>query len=91
MGKDFIRETYSLRLQAMYITEGTDKANGVQGPEIAMTYPSPAKHGHLFWRTTWSIYRFHTTDTFSDPATSAAQRADHHFTGGTESGLIWRF
>ena len=91
LGKDFLRETHSLRVQAMYITAGTDRANGVQGPEVNITYPSPATSGHLFWRTTWSVYRFHTTDTFSDPATSALQRADHHFTGGTASGLIWRF
>lgn len=91
VGKDFLRETHSLRVQAMYITAGTDRANGVQGPEVNITYPSPATSGHLFWRTTWSVYRFHTTDTFSDPATSALQRADHHFTGGTASGLIWRF
>ena len=39
VGKDFLGGTYSLRLQTMYITKGTDKVNGSQGPEISLTYP----------------------------------------------------
>ncbi len=91
VGKDFMRNTYSLRLQAMYILAGSDRSNGAQGPEISLTYPSPASNHHFYFRSVIAVYRFHTTDTFSDPATSAMQRGDHHVTGNLTYSLLYRF
>jgi len=91
LGKDFVRDTYSLRLQGMYILAGSDKINGSQGPEVSLTYPSPASSHHLYWRGVLGVYRFHTTDTFSDPVTSAIERNDHHYTGELSYGVLYRF
>lgn len=91
IGKDFMRNTYSLRLQGMYILTGSDKINGSQGPEISLTYPSPASNHHFYFRSVIGVYRFHTTDTFSDPETSALQRRDHHTTGNVIYSFIYRF
>ncbi|MGA9813321.1 MAG: hypothetical protein WBQ64_11120 [Terriglobales bacterium] len=91
IGKDFMRNTYSLRLQSMYMLSGSDKSNGSQGPEISFLYPSPASNHHLYFRTVLQLYRFHTTDTFSDPVTSARQRDQHHFTGNLAYSLMYRF
>ena len=91
MGKDFTRSTYSLRVEGMYILPGSDRINGNQGPEISLTYPSPAYNHHLFVRSVLLVYRFHTTDTFSDPATSARQDSDHHVTAKLTYSLLYRF
>ena len=91
VGKDVWRNTYSLRLQAMYILAGSDKINGTQGPEISLTYPSPASNHRFFIRSVLNVYRFHTTDTFSDPVTSAMQRDDHHVTGNLTFNVLYRF
>ena len=91
VGKDFMRNTYSLRLQGMYILPGSDKSNGSQGAEISLTYPSPASNHHFYFRSVLGVYRFHTTDTFSDPVTSATQRGDRHITGNIVYNLIYRF
>lgn len=91
VGKDFMRNTYSLRLQGMYVLPGSDKINGSQGPEISLMYPSPASNHHFYFRSVLAVYRFHTTDTFSDPVTSAMQRGDHHFTGTLTYNFIYRF
>jgi hypothetical protein len=91
IGKDLLRNTYSLRVQCMYILPGSDKINGSQGPEISLTYPSPATNHHLYFRTIVNVYRFHTTDTFSDPLTSAMQRGEHRITGNLAYYFIYRF
>lgn len=91
VGKDFLRDTYSFRLQALYLSPGGNKVNGLQGSEISLTYPSPATRGHFFLQTVASVARFHTTDTFSDPVTSARERSEHHFSGGFVSSVIVRF
>jgi hypothetical protein len=91
MGKDLLRNTYSLRVQCIYILRGSDKINGSQGPEISLTYPSPASNHHFYFRSVIGVYRFHTTDTFSDPVTSAMQRGEHHVTGNLAYQFIYRF
>jgi hypothetical protein len=91
MGKDLLSKTYSLRLQCMYILRGSDKINGSQGPEISLTYPSPTSNHHFYFRSVIGVYRFHTTDTFSDPVTSAMQRGEHHVTGNLAYSIIYRF
>jgi hypothetical protein len=91
VGKDYLRKTYSLRLQGMYILRGSDKINGTRGVEISLTYPSPASNHHFYFRSVIDVYRFHTTDTFSDPVTSAMQRSDLHVTGFVTYNLMYRF
>ena len=91
VGKDLLKSTYSLRMQCIYILRGSDKINGSQGPEISLTYPSPASNHHFYFRSVLAVYQFHTTDTFSDPVTSAMQRADRHITGNLIYNLIYRF
>jgi hypothetical protein len=91
VGKDLMRSTYSLRLQCMYILRGSDKINGSQGPEISLTYPSPASNHRFYFRSVIGVYHFHTTDTFSDPVTSAMQRGEGHVTGNLGYHFIYRF
>jgi hypothetical protein len=91
IGKDLLRNTYSLRVQYMYILPGSDKINGSQGSEISLTYPSPASNHHFYFRSVIGVYRFHTTDTFSDPVTSTMQRGEHHVTGNLAYQFIYRF
>ena len=88
-GKDFLRRDYSMRLQALYLLTGSDRANGVHGAEVSLFYPSPAVSRHWYFRSALALYRFHTTDTLSDPATSAEQRADKHFTARPHDFLGW--
>ena len=90
-GKDFLRETYSLRVQGLYFLTGSDRSNGVHGAEISVFYPSPSMSRHWYLRSALTLYRLHTTDTFSDPATSVAQRADKHITGHMDVGVAYRF
>lgn len=90
-GKDFVRNTYSLRLEGVYILPGSDRANGNQGPEVSLTYPSPAYNHHLFFRSVLLVYRFHTTDTFSDRGTSTIQEGDHHIAAKLTYSLLYRF
>ena len=91
IGKDLRRNTYSLRVQCMYILRGSDKINGSQGSEISLTYPSPDSNHHFYFRSEIGVYRFHTTDTFSDPVTSTMQRGEHHVTGNLAYHFIYRF
>ena len=91
IGKDLLRNTYSLRLQCMYLVPGSDKINASQGPEISLTFPSPASNHHFYFRLVLDVYRFHTTDTLSDPVTSAIQRGEHHVTGHLIDNFIYRF
>jgi len=91
VGRDLLRNTYSLRVQCMYVLPGSDKINASQGPEISLTYPSPSTNHHFYFRSVLGAYRFHTTDTFSDPVTSDMQRGDHDITGSLVYNLIYRF
>jgi hypothetical protein len=91
IGKDFLRNTYSLRLQGMYVLKGTDKINGSQGPEISLTYPSPQTNHRFFFRSVLGIYYFHTTITeFSNQSLVKSQGGDHHITGYMMYNLIFR-
>ena len=92
VGKDVLHDTYSLRLQALYVTKGTDKLNGTQGPEISLTYPSPTTNHRFFFRPVLGIYYFHTTITdFSDLLLMKAQGRDHHVTGYMAYEFVFRF
>jgi hypothetical protein len=92
VGKDVLHDTYSLRLQALYVTKGTDKLNGTQGPEISLTYLSPTTNHRFFFRPVLGIYYFHTTITdFSDLLLMKAQGRDHHVTGYMAYEFVFRF
>ena len=68
-GKDFVRETFSFRAQALYILPGTDHLNASQGPELTMWLPSPATKAHWLYREVIGIYEFHQTAVPGDPGT----------------------
>jgi hypothetical protein len=69
-GKDFIRETFSLRGQVLYILPGTDHLNAVQGPELSIWLPSPASRTHWLYREVIGIYEFHQTSVPDNPGTA---------------------
>jgi len=78
-GKDFIRPDFSCRLQAFYVLPGTDHLNAVQGPELTLWLPSPARKTHWLYREQVGIYEFHQTAVPGDPGTgnrSVARFAD---------------
>jgi hypothetical protein len=68
-GRDFVRETFSFRAQALYILPGTDHLNASQGPEFTMWLPSPASKAHWLYREVIGIYEFHQTAVPGDPGT----------------------
>jgi hypothetical protein len=65
-GGDRFGKALSCRWQLLYITKGTDRINGVQGPEFQLWLPSPVSRSRFFYRQTLGMYEFHTTVT--DPA-----------------------
>jgi len=69
-GKDFMRENFSMRAQAVYVMPGTDHLNAVQGPEVSLWLPSPASKNHFFFRHTTGIYEFHQTSVPGDSGTN---------------------
>lgn len=92
IGKDFLRDTYSIRLQSLYISKGSDKSNGTQGVETAIYFPSPSTKGHVFLRDTIAIYRFHATITdFNSPSLVAQETAERAWTAYDTVSLIVRF
>jgi hypothetical protein len=92
MGRDWLRETFSMRGQVMYVLPGSDHLNGVQGPEISVWLPSPATAHHVFWRQTIGIYAFHDTVTDpSDKALTAEQIGNRSLSGYVSFNLMYRF
>ena len=69
-GKDFGRENFSMRAQALYVLPGSDHLNALQGPEISLWLPSPASRSHFFYRQTIGLYEFHQTSVPGNPGTS---------------------
>jgi hypothetical protein len=87
-GKDFT----SFRLAVLYFGTGSDNVNGTHGVETALTYPSPTKAGHLFFRASLSIYRFH--DTVFENGTPEQMRiweGQKHTTAYMRYGFMYRF
>lgn len=91
-GMDRISEKISWRFQALYVTKGTDRLNGVQGPEFQVWLPSPASAAHFFFRETVGVYEYHTTVTDpTDRALTASQTGQRSAAGFTDFALVWRF
>jgi hypothetical protein len=92
LGGDHFGSDYSLRWQALYIMPGTDKLNGLQGPEFQFWLPSPASGRHFFFRETLGIYEFHTTITDpTDRTLTAQQIANRSHAAFLDFTFGWRF
>lgn len=92
VGRDWLREDFSLRGQVLYLLPGTDHLNAAQGPEFSLWLPSPATAHHFFFRDTVGIYEFHTTITDpSDVPLTAAQTRSRSVTGFANLTLMYRF
>lgn len=92
LGGDHFAENWSCRWQVLYITKGTDKINGVQGPEFQFWFPSPTSKSHFFYRQTLGLYVFHTT--ISDPTDrklTAWQTSQRSTAGFLDFTFGWRF
>ena len=91
MGGDHFGDGYSLRWQALYILPGTDKSNGLQGPELQLWLPSPASRSHFFYRQTLGLYEFHQTVTDpSDPQLTARQLSNRSAGSFLDFAFGWR-
>jgi hypothetical protein len=95
---------WSMRLQVDYKLKGTEHVdakgcsvpngqctNDLQGPMLSFYMPSPAAKGHLFWRETVGIYRFHDTLTSTDPALTALQESHKSTASFVEFTMMYRF
>ena len=92
MGGDYFGDRVSLRWQALYILPGTDKSNGLQGPELQIWFPSPVSRSHFFYRETIGLYEFHQTVTDpSDPHLTAQQLSSRSVTSFLDFTFGWRF
>jgi hypothetical protein len=92
MGRDWMRESFSLRGQVLYKLPGSDWQNATQGPELSVWFPSPSTAHHVFWRETIGIYSFHETVTDpSDKVLTAEQTGTRSVTGGVSLTMMYRF
>jgi hypothetical protein len=92
VGGDHFATDWSYRWQVLYLLPGTDKSNGLQGPELQLWLPSPASRSHFFYRQTLGIYELHTTVTDPTNATlTTAQMGDRHSATFLDFAVGWRF
>jgi hypothetical protein len=66
--------------------------SGVSGVEAHLWYPSPALKRHVFFHAVFQPFIFHATIT--DPynaSLTAAQKANHAFTGTLKYSILYRF
>jgi len=92
LGGDHFGDGYSLRWQALYIMPGTDHANGLQGPELQIWFPSPASRSHFIFRETIGIYEFHSTITDPTNVSLTAQQTSNRSTAAFLDFVVgWRF
>ncbi len=92
VGRDWLREGFSMRGQILYVMTGDDHMNGTQGPEFSLWFPSPVADHHLFWRQTIGIYSFH--ETVTDPSNkvlTAEQISSRPVTDNVSFNVIYRF
>jgi hypothetical protein len=88
----FVPGTFSMRIDAEWLTAGNDWQNGSHGPNVTVTFPAPSEKHHIFWRQSVGIYSFH--ETVTDPtnlALTQAQRSDKSIDATVDGGLILRF
>jgi hypothetical protein len=100
-GKDFVSKRcagedcitdFSMRLGTDYLIPGTDWQNGLHGPQINIYVPSPSEKGHIFYRETIGIYRFHQTLTDrTNLQMTRAQMGRRYWTGFSEFTIMYRF
>jgi len=91
-GGDHFGDSFSMRWQALYVMPGTDRYNGLQGPELQIWFPSPSSKSHFFFRQTLGIYEFHATIT--DPTNSvltAQEKANRSTAAFVDFSMGWRF
>jgi hypothetical protein len=92
VGGDSFGQGYSLRWQVLYILKGTDRVNGLQGPEMQLWLPSPLSRKHFFYRQTLGIYVLHTTITDpADPSLTARQLGQTNTASFLDCTFGWRF
>ena len=92
VGGDHFANSWSCRWQVLYITKGTDKINGVQGPEFAIWIPSPQSKSHFLFRETLGAYEFHTTVTDPTDRKLTAQQTGQRSTAAfLDFMFAWRF
>ena len=92
VGGDHFSSDWSCRWQTLYIFLGSDKSNGMQGPEFQFWIPSPLSKHHFFYRQTLAVYVFHTTVTDPlDAALTAAQMSERHSASFLDFTVGWRF
>jgi hypothetical protein len=91
-GGDHFANSWSCRWQVLYITTGTDKINGVQGPEFTLWFPSPRSKSHFLFRETLGVYEFHTTVTDPTDRKLTAQQTGQRSTAAfLDFMFAWRF
>ena len=91
-GGDHFGDTWSCRWQILYITKGTDKLNGLQGPEFQFWMPSPVSKSHFFFRESLGAYEYHTTVTDpSDRDLTNQQTSQRSTAAFLDFTLGWKF
>jgi len=85
-GKDFVRESFSMRAQVLYVLPGTDRLNASQGPEVTLWLPSPVLGRHLFYRQALGFYEAHQTSVSGDSGTH-----ERFFTTYADLTVMYRF
>ena len=85
-GKDLISERFSMRAQLLYVLPGSDHINAVQGPEIGLWWPSPARRRHFFYRQSLGLYEFHQS---AVPGNSGA--SEQSLAAFSEFTFMYRF
>jgi hypothetical protein len=91
-GKDIFLSDFSCRLTAVYRLPYTDHVNGVQGPTLAFTTPSPSTMHHVYFVETLGVGVLHATIT--DPSNkelTEAQIHDRAHSANLSFGLMIKF
>ena len=83
---------FSMRLGVDYLLKGSDWQNGTHGVLVSLYIPSPAEKGHLFWRESIGIYRFHDTVTDRlDPVLTRTEQSHTSHDSYAEFTVMYRF
>lgn len=86
------KPSFAMKIGVDWLTAGTDRMNGVHGPLISFYLPTPSLKGHIFYRETVGVYRFHTTVTEpSNRPLTEQQTSQRSFDRFMELTLMYRF
>lgn len=86
------KPSFDMRIGVDWLMSGTDRMNGSHGPLISLYLPTPSLKGHLFYRETVGVYRFHTTVTEpSNIPLTEQQMSQHYFDRFVEMTVMYRF